>query len=103
LSWSFRGLTATPLTGFPGYFFMQFGGYEPGAAYAITGTVSMPFDSPVAHTFELVDKDEKARLALAKNSLDPDSGFLVRAIGSDIKGKVTGFSVEVADYSEVRD
>ena len=97
------------MPGFPGVFFMTFDGYDPKAAYAITGTpiISLRSDDDgggaPTRTFELVEPDDALEEALKRvdGGVSVDDGFTVRVIADDLKTGARGFNIEVSDYSKV--
>jgi hypothetical protein len=109
--WSVNDLTATPVTGFPGVFFLTFKAFDPKASYAITGTPLISLargrvdGAGPTRTFELVEDDDALREALKGMAAprSPDDGFTIRVVADDLKTTARGFSVEVNDYSKVLD
>jgi hypothetical protein len=100
--WSYRNLSALSLRT-AGLFFMRFDEFAPDAAYVIKGTaVTRAQDTPI-HTVEVVPLDDEIRQELdaADSSADPERGFFLRAIGSDLKSRPLRFMVEVSDYTRV--
>jgi hypothetical protein len=93
--------------GFPGVFFMTVDGFDPKAAYAVTGTPIISLtdrDGGVpTRTFELVEPDDALQEALKRvdGGVTVDDGFAVRVIADDLKTGARGFNVEVSDYSKV--
>jgi hypothetical protein len=103
--WTFNDLSAQPITGRPGLFYMTFNGYDPKAAYAITGTpwVSVRGDNVPTRTFEVIEPDAglKDILDNLPAPLDITKGFCVRVVADDLKSTPRGFNVEVSDYTRV--
>jgi hypothetical protein len=99
LQFTFGNLTARPIPGANGLFFMIFDRFEAEGRYVIKGTaVASIVDRPCP--FEVVEVDDELRRLLEVMNDPPDvnTGFFVRLTTDDFESRPRGFMVEVSDY-----
>jgi hypothetical protein len=109
VNWSFpNDLTAQPITGFPGLYFVNFEGLGKvvkEGRYVLSGTAVTDVNDP-AHTVEVVRRDpprdseeEKALIAvIAQIGPGWENGLIIRAFGVDKESPTDGFMLEITDY-----